>query len=176
MAWVVFLRGVNVGGHRTLRPSVLARELAAFGAINIGAAGTFVITKRTSQADLRAALLKKLPFETELRICSGKEILDIVSVDPFVGEALAPDVVRFVSVLSKRLKSPPQLPLVLNPGDEWLVKLVGIKGRFAFGLYRRALKTIAYLGQVEKRLGVTVTTRNWNTIQAIVKILKSDAA
>src|SRR4051794_3057989 len=28
MALVVFLRGVNVGGHRTFRPSVLARELS----------------------------------------------------------------------------------------------------------------------------------------------------
>jgi len=176
MALVVFLRGVNVGGHRTFRPSVLARELAAFGVINIGAAGTFVITKPTSQAELRVALLQKLPFETEIMICSAKELVDIVSVDPFAGEPLAPDIVRFISVLPQRLKSLPRLPLVLNPGDQWLVKLVGVKGRFAFGLYRRALKTIAYLGQVEKRIGVKVTTRNWNTIQAIVKILKSGAA
>jgi hypothetical protein len=28
MALVVFLRGVNVGGHRTFRPSVLAKELS----------------------------------------------------------------------------------------------------------------------------------------------------
>jgi hypothetical protein len=26
MALIVFLRGVNVGGHRTFRPSILARE------------------------------------------------------------------------------------------------------------------------------------------------------
>lgn len=173
MAVVVFLRGVNVGGHRTFRPSVLTQELAEFGAINIGAAGTFVIGKPTSQAKLRAALRRKLPFETRIMICSAKEIMDIVSADPFAGEALAPDIVRFVSVLSQGLKTPLQLPLVLNPGDEWLVKLVGLKGRFAFGLYRRALKTISYLGQVEKRLGVAVTTHNWNTIQAIVKTLKS---
>jgi hypothetical protein len=27
VAWVVFLRGVNVGGHKAFRPSVLAKEL-----------------------------------------------------------------------------------------------------------------------------------------------------
>jgi len=41
VALVVFLRGVNVGGHRTFRPSVLARELEHLDAVNIGAAGTF---------------------------------------------------------------------------------------------------------------------------------------
>ena len=43
MALVVFLRGVNVGGHRTFRPTVLAKQLKHLGAVNIGAAGTFVV-------------------------------------------------------------------------------------------------------------------------------------
>jgi len=34
------------------------------------------------------------------------------------------------------------------------------------------MKTIGYLGQIEKLFGVPVTTRNWNTIVAIVRILK----
>ena len=42
MALVVFLRGVNVGGHRTFRPSLLARQLEPYGVVNVGAAGTFV--------------------------------------------------------------------------------------------------------------------------------------
>ena len=41
MALVVFLKGVNVGGHRTFRPSVLASRLAKLDVVNIGAAGTF---------------------------------------------------------------------------------------------------------------------------------------
>jgi len=38
MALVVFLRGINVGGHRTFRPSLLAKELAKFDIVNIGRA------------------------------------------------------------------------------------------------------------------------------------------
>ena len=45
MALVVFLKGVNVGGHKTFRPSVMARELQ-LDAVSIGAAGTFVIRER----------------------------------------------------------------------------------------------------------------------------------
>jgi len=35
MALVVFIRGVNVGGHRTLRPSVLVRGLSDYGVVNV---------------------------------------------------------------------------------------------------------------------------------------------
>ncbi len=41
MAAVVFIRGVNVGGHRPFRPAAFAKELSAFDVVNIGAAGTF---------------------------------------------------------------------------------------------------------------------------------------
>ena len=39
MALVVFMRAVNVIGHRTFRPPALAKELAAFDVVNLGAAG-----------------------------------------------------------------------------------------------------------------------------------------
>ncbi len=44
--------------------------------------------------------------------------------------------------------------------------------RFVFGMYRRHMKTIGYLGKIEKLFGVPETTRNWNTILSIVRILK----
>src|SRR4029453_12933403 len=41
VALVFLLRGVNVGGHRTFRPTALTRQLKHLDAVNIGAAGTF---------------------------------------------------------------------------------------------------------------------------------------
>jgi hypothetical protein len=38
------------------------------------------------------------------------------------------------------------------------------------------MRTIGYLGQIEKRFGVPATTRNWNTILALVRILKGQEA
>jgi hypothetical protein len=77
-----------------------------------------------------------------------------------------------VSVLAKRPRVLPSLPLNLPPDGEWLLRIIAIKGRYAFGLYRRQMKTISLLNQIDKRLGVPVTTRNWNTISAIAKVLK----
>jgi uncharacterized protein (DUF1697 family) len=53
------------------------------------------------------------------------------------------------------------------------VRIVGRKKQFVFGVYRRHIKTISYLGQIDKALGVPVTTRNWNTIDAVLEILKA---
>src|ERR1039458_8004304 len=73
MALVVFLRGVNVGGHRTFRPSILARELSGYDVLNVGAAGTFVVRKPGSRAKFRTALLRKLPFEAEIVLWSHED-------------------------------------------------------------------------------------------------------
>jgi len=74
MALVVFLKGVNVGGYRTFRPSRLAKDLARFDVVNIGAAGTFIVRKPVRQNVLRAELRRRLPFEAEVMICEGKAI------------------------------------------------------------------------------------------------------
>src|SRR5882672_12797967 len=49
VALVVFLRGINVGGHRAFRPTLLAEQLRHLGAVSIGATGTLVIRKRVSR-------------------------------------------------------------------------------------------------------------------------------
>src|ERR1044071_7991359 len=111
MALVVFLRGVNVGGHRTFRPSTLIKQLKRLDAVNIGAAGTFVIRRPITQAQLRAELASRLPFDTEIMICQGREILRLMSQNPFGEQPMRPDIVRFVSILSRRPRSAPSMPV-----------------------------------------------------------------
>jgi hypothetical protein len=43
-------------------------------------------------------------------------------------------------------------------------------------MYRRHMKTIGYLGQIDKIYGAPATTRNWNTIVAVLRILKGGSA
>jgi hypothetical protein len=106
-------------------------------------------------------------------ICSGDDILRLASAEPFAAEPSGADIVRFVSVLPKRPLVQPELPLNLPAGEDWLVRLVAVRGRFAFGLYRRAMQTIRFLGRVEKHLGGSVTTRNWNTFTRLFELLRS---
>ncbi len=176
MALVVFLRGVNVGGHRTFRPSLLARELSDYDVVNVGAAGNFVVRKPGSRAKVRAALMRKLPFEAEVMLCDGRDLFRLEAENPFQAEPSRPDVVRFVSVLSKPCRARPSIPITIPTRGEWSLRVIALKNRFAFGVYRRHMKTIGYLGQLDKLFGVPTTTRNWNTIMSIVRILKGEAA
>jgi uncharacterized protein (DUF1697 family) len=171
---VVFLRAVNVGGANRCQPALLAKQLAKFDVINIGAVGTFVVRKDVTESTLRAAIARKLPFKCEIMICPARDILKLAKKEPFAREPSAPDVTRFVNVLARRLHTPPSLPLILPSEGEWLLKIIAIENRFVLGMYRRQMKAISYLGKVEKQLGVPATTRNWNTIQKVVQILKED--
>jgi uncharacterized protein (DUF1697 family) len=172
MALIVFLRGVNVGGHRTFRPSILAREFSTYDVINVGAAGTFIVRKPGSRAKFTAALRRKLPFEAQVSLCDGRDLIRLEMENPFGTRPARPGIVRFVSILSKAGHVSPSIPTTLPPNGEWLVRVIGSTNRFIFGEYRRQMRTITYLGQLDKLFGVPVTTRNWNTISAIVRVLK----
>ena len=176
MALVVFLRGVNVGGHRRFRPSALAAELKHLGAVNIGAAGTFVIRARITRKKLRAELARRLPFETTIAICDGRDITRLIDSEPYKGERARPDVVRFISVLTGSPRAKPALPMTFPRRGAWLVRILARDGCFIVGQYRRHMKTIGYLGGIDRVFGVPVTTRNWSTIASIGRLLADPTA
>lgn len=171
MPLVVFLRGVNVGGHRTFKPTILAKQLKSLGLVNIGAAGTFVIRQPISQTRLRAELKRRLPFEAEIIICQSNELLQVISQNPF--GSIEPNTVRFLTVLSRRPRVDPAMPVVYPSNGRWLLKILAREGRFVFGMYRRDMKVIGYLGKTDHLFGVPVTTRNWNTIETIARVVRT---
>lgn len=152
---------------------VLARELSGFDVLNVGAAGTFVVRKPGSQAKFRTALLRKLPLEAKIVMCEGRDLMRLEMENPFGTQPSPPDVVRFVSILSKTGAVRASLPVTFPSKGKWLVRVIAAEGQFVFGVYRRHMKTIGYLGQIDKLYGVPATTRNWNTIVAIMRILKN---
>ena len=171
VALVVFLRGVNVGGHRTFRPTTLVEALKHLGAVNIGAAGTFVIRKPVSLTQLRAELARRLPFDCNVIICEGSAIARLMSREYFAGQPARRDIVRFVSILSRRPRSMPSTPMCFPATGKWLLKILATDDRFVVGMYRREMKAIRYLGTLDRLFDAAATTRNWNTIAAIARVL-----
>ena len=171
MPSVVFLRAVNVGKANRCRPAEIVKKLAKFDVINIGAVGTFVVRKDVSESTLRAAIAKQLPFKCDIMICPAPELLKLAASDPFAGQPAGPTITRFVNVLHEPLRKPPSLPVSLPSDDDWLARIIAIKGRFVLGVYRREMKAIGYLGKIEKLLGVPATNRNWNIMEKIVAAL-----
>jgi len=175
MALVVFLRGVNVGGHKTFRPTRLVGQLRHLGAVNVGAAGTFLFRRPIRPAQLRTEIARRLPFEAEIMICQGRDIRRLVSRDPFAAEPARPEVVRFVSVLARLPRSAPALPMQFPSEGPWVLKVLAREGKFVLGEYRRHMKAIGYLGKLDRLFGAPVTTRNWSTITAVDSLLEQSA-
>ena len=174
MALVVFLKGVNVGGHRRIRPTELAKQLERYDVVNIGAAGTFVVHAPVSQTKFRAELKRRLPFEAEVMICGGSEILRLAATDPFAQEPNDRTVMQFVSVRGNRRSASAPPSVVIPATGEWEMKVLDHSDRFVIGICRREMKAISHFGQLEKIFG-SATTRSWSTILKIARILEQPA-
>ncbi|MGE0816784.1 MAG: DUF1697 domain-containing protein [Vicinamibacterales bacterium] len=176
MALVAFLRGLNVGGHRRVRTTALARQLAHLDVVNIGAAGTLVVRRRVSQAALRAELKARLPVDAHVAICRGSDVVALVAQDHFGARRPRPDCVRFVSVLVRRPRLAPAAPLRLPASGRWLVDVLAHDGRFVVGVHRREMKAIGALAALDRLFGTPATARGWTTMEAVAKILQAAPA
>lgn len=170
MALVVFMRAVNVGGHQTFQPSKLARDLSALDIVSIGAAGTFVVRGKVTEAKLRKALNASLTFEPEMVICPAGELSALTAEKSL--KAAGAGINRYITVMAKLPVSLPKMPIVAPEAGEWQTRIVAIKGRFAISERRVSGKVQIYPNElIEKRLKVSATTRNWTTLVKICDIL-----
>ena len=91
-------------------------------------------------------------------ICDARHLIQLETDNPFGEGPARPDIVRFVSILSKASRVRVSVPVALPSGREWFVRVIASKNRFVFGEYRRHMKTIGYLGQIDKLFGAPATT------------------
>ena len=175
MASVVFLRAVNVGGTNRCQPAQIVKELSKFGVVNIGAVGTFVVREDVSEAAFRAALARELPFKCDIMICPAKQILDLAKENPFASER-SDDIDAHVSIMRERPATIPKLPIYAPSKDKWEIKISDVIGTTVLSLRRRVKNARLYPNAiVEKQFGVAATTRSWNTIERVIKILQSES-
>ena len=173
MASVVFFRAANVGGHQRFQPSQLAKALAEFEVVNIGAAGTFVVQANVGTAKLRSEMLRCLPFKPEMMIYPARDVLGLVDTDPFCEAPSGKDVTRFVTVLKHPPKPVPKLPMIFPGSSKWEIQFRALHGPFLLSVRRPGRKDLYPNAVAEQYLGLLATTRNWNTIEAVCRVLKS---
>jgi uncharacterized protein (DUF1697 family) len=167
---VVFLRGVNVGGNKTFRPAEVARAL---GAVNLGAAGTFVLHAGGAEVAVRKAILKALEFECEVIVCRGSDVVELARRAEKDPPPYGKDLKTMVSVLAGKPKAGVKLPVSAPEGKDWQVQVTSVHGSFVTSVWRRTEGRFLYPNEVvEKLFGVAATTRGWSTIGAIVKALE----
>ena len=170
MALVVTSQRGERWRSQDFRPSTLANQLKHLDVVNIGAAGTFVIRRPITKAELRSELTRHLPFDTEIMICEGRDIVRLMSLGHFSAQPVKPDIVRFIVCSpSGPARRRPCLCAFLQRqvANESPCQRRPVRLR----VYRRDMKVISYLGKFDRIFGVPATTRNWSTITAIAKAL-----
>jgi hypothetical protein len=169
VALVVFLRGVNLGRHGRFLPAQLARDLAFEP--NIGATGTFVVRAPVA----RTTVLRDPPMprlRIRLIIVKGRSCR-ICARQPF-GRHRPAQRTALCGDHAQTSSQGPDLPLIVPPNDDWQVKVVTVAGQLVASVWRHepGMPRPLYPNAViEKQFGVA-TTRNWNTVSTICKILQ----
>jgi uncharacterized protein (DUF1697 family) len=174
MAHVVFLRAANVGGKNVFRPARLASELAHLDVANVGAAGTFVVRAKVTEASIRREILARLPFEPGIAVYPASEILALVGGQPFRGVSFSKGERGWVAALVGKPKAKPALPISTPEGKSWSVRIDRVEGGFAMGLWRRRPEGFVFPNSfVEDALGVSATTRYWETFLRAAALLEA---
>lgn len=173
MRLVVLLRGVNLARNRRLAMADLRSILQGLGyedAVTHLQSGNAVMTSRkkpaTVKRELERALADELGLETEVFVRTRDELADVVRRDPLRDVADNPSrylVTFFSGRPSAALKR--QLEAAAPP-DRAVVSGDALYSWHPNGLQRSKLVTL--LGR--KDLGVSATSRNWNTVTRLLAI------
>lgn len=169
--YVALLRGINVGGHKSIKMEDLNRAFTSLKFKNVKTLITsgnviFEAAGKDEDALTRQIVVKlgqAFGYDIPVMIRSIAYIEKLRKADPFKKIKASPDVKNYVAFLSAEPKGPVKIPKA-PAGESW--EILGIKGREVFITTRR--KKDGHNGFpnnfIEKGLGVTATTRNWNTV------------
>lgn len=158
-----------------MRPAALARELDAYDVANVGAAGTFVVRRPGRRGQFVAQLRRSLGVNVVVACCDSRELVELASEDPFKNERTHVGRVPFVSVLATTPRTQVALPVSIPTSRGWFVRILGSRNRLVYGVYRRHMRTIGHLDRIDELFGAPATTRSWNTMRSVLRILNPDA-
>jgi uncharacterized protein (DUF1697 family) len=175
--FISLLRGVNMAGHNKIKMtdlSSLYKKIGFKDAETFIQSGNVVFSnpENLSEADLTAkieeAISKKFKYNIPVIIRTTEELREIISLNPFVNEEnFNPEKLAVIFLYEK--PSEAQIEKVKNvnfPPDKFMIagKEIFIYCPNGFG------KSKIYTGFFENKMKVSGTGRNWNTINALLKI------
>lgn len=168
MQYIALLRGINVSGKNRLSMTDLTALCQKLGYENIRTyvqSGNVVFSaNQANEADLEQALAEKLGNPVPVILKTATKWRAIASENPF---SEVSDLQRVYVTL---LKETPQ-NLAIEPGsdgrDEWAIRGSTIYLHCPIDYGHSKLSNTFF----ERKLKAQATTRNWNTVQALLAML-----
>jgi uncharacterized protein (DUF1697 family) len=175
--YVAFLRGINVGGHHKVPMADLRNELEELGfgnvvtLLNSGNVLFDTISENPENFEERILenLQKRFGFAVPTIIRKSKTIQQLFDTAPFKDVTVTKDIRLYISFLKHN--TPPDLQLPWTSPDNSF-KIIGIMDKAILSILDLSIsKTPEAMNVLEKFYGKDITTRNWKTIERIVKKL-----
>jgi uncharacterized protein (DUF1697 family) len=175
VVYMAFLRGINVGGHNILKMQDIRQKFNNLGFENVSsykASGNILFRSDTNPIDVAASI------KNELRILSGREIEvflrtssqlnEILNLEPF--EEVDSDIVKlYVTFIPNASERQIGLPLLSAKKD---IEIILVRDGAVFSkAYERKGRFGVPNKFVENEFQVVATTRNWNTIIGLGKVI-----
>jgi uncharacterized protein (DUF1697 family) len=177
---LALLRGINVSGHNMIKMDALKTTLEAIGFSNvttyIQSGNVFVQTEEESSFSvgfkIKQEIYKTFGHEVPV-IVIGKNDLELcLKTNPFLKEKEVDTKKLYVAFISKELNSTAINDLKISQfkPDEAVVDGNKIFIKYDIG----AGKTRLDQKYIEKKLNVTATMRNWNTVTKLLEMYEND--
>jgi uncharacterized protein (DUF1697 family) len=177
--YISILRGINVSGHRMIKMDALKKMYLDLGLVNVHSyiqSGNVMFQFNKSDSaklenTIKAAIFKEFGFDVPVLVKDADEMQNVLKNNPFIKKKDVDLTKLHVTLLSElpgqtdlsKLKEYSFLP------DEFMVsdKIIYLYCPNGYG------NTKLNNNFFENKLKVTATTRNWKTINELVKIAKS---
>jgi uncharacterized protein (DUF1697 family) len=179
MTFIALLRAINVGGHATVTMSDLKRNFTAAGCRKVRTyiqSGNVVFESPGSVTKIlpviRGKLRPLLGKEPLVFVRTASELDALVRSNPFAPFDTDPTLKLYVAFLERKPRGRLQLPLI---HAKEALDIVAVKGRDALVVSRRKPNGLYGFPNnvVEEVLGVSATTRNWNTVRKLAAFVRT---
>jgi uncharacterized protein (DUF1697 family) len=171
---IVFLRGINVGGHRRVPMADLRALLERLGYDRVRThlqSGNVVLESKASPKALARAIeggiADELGVDVEVFVRTRDELADVIARDPLGDVADNPSryLVSFLSAKPDPARVREAAAVDVGP-ERFIVSGREIYAWHPDGVHASKLAKVLS----ERRLGVTATARNWNTVTKLLEL------
>ena len=173
---LALLRGINVSGHNMIKMEVLKTTLEAIGFQNVQtysqSGNVFVDTEEENTAavgfKIKQEIFKSFGHEVPVVVIGKADLETSLKNNPFLKEKDSDLKKLYVAFVSKTLQPDSMNDLRISQfkPDEANIDANRIYIKYAVG----AGKTRFDQKYIEKKLNVTATIRNWNTVTQLLKM------
>ena len=178
---IALLRGLNLGPNRRVAMADLRRLLADAGHEDVRThlqSGNVLLRSDTPPQELERRLREQidaaLGIDVEVVVRSRDELADAIERNPFAREAAEQPKRLQVSFCSAEPDAAiaERLEEAAAGGER-----VAVRGREIYAWHPNGLQRSALTKALtDKRLGVTATARNWNTVTKLLELADDDDA